>query len=360
MKDHLKFFDKLAFTAMLLLTLVGVVLIYSAAHPLGQPYHWRQLLWLAISLIAFFVVFSGKVESYFRYGLLLYGALCLMLVVQILFSRFTGRTIAGTAAWTRIGGLSMQFSELVKVPVALLLAKFLTTFDIIDWRIYGKLLLIVGAPVLLIVLQPDMGVSFILLSYVLIAILLKGIRWQIVAVTLIVLAGIGYVGWKHYLKPYQKSRLVSFVNPEKFKESSGYHVIQSRIAIGSGGLTGKGYLKGSQSQYQFLPTRHTDFIISVAGEEFGFMGISFLFMLYFVLFYRQFRFKFENDEEFYFIFLFNGLIFFQFLINTCVAIGLFPVLGIPLPFVSAGGSSLLSFYIGEAIIFKIKINSYLT
>ena len=161
------------------------------------------------------------------------------------------------------------------------------------------------------------------------------------------------------LKPYQKNRIVSFLNPAEYKNSTGYHIIQSKIAIGSGGLTGKGYLQGSQSRYQFLPARHTDFIVSVIGEEFGFISTSILFFIFFFIFYRQFRFNFQNDEEFYFVYLFNGLILFQFMVNVSMAIGFFPVLGISLPFVSYGGSSLLSFFIGEAIIFRIKINNYL-
>jgi rod shape determining protein RodA len=168
------------------------------------------------------------------------------------------------------------------------------------------------------------------------------------------------VGWNSLLKDYQKNRIISFLNPSQHKTSTGYQIIQSKIAIGSGGLSGKGYLKGSQSQYQFLPARHTDFIVSVIGEEFGFINIAILFFIFFVIFYRQFRFNFQSDEEFYFIYLFNGLILFQFLINVAMAIGFFPVLGISLPFVSYGGSSLLSFFIGEAIVFRIKINNYLT
>jgi len=118
-------------------------------------------------------------------------------------------------------------------------------------------------------------------------------------------------------------------------------------------------LQGSQSRYQFLPARHTDFIVSVIGEEFGFVFISALFFVFFLIFYRQFHFNFQNDEEFYFVYLFNGLIVFQFLVNVLMAIGFFPVLGVSLPFVSYGGSSLLSFFIGEAIIFRVKINNYL-
>ena len=191
-------------------------------------------------------------------------------------------------------------------------------------------------------------------------ILLKKIRPAVLVVSFLLVFACGIVGWYSVLKPYQKNRIVSFLNPSEFKTSTGYHVIQSKIAIGSGGLAGKGYLKGSQSQYQFLPARHTDFIVSVIGEEFGFVNTSILFFIFFLILYRQFKFNFQNDEEFYFVYLFNGLILFQFVVNVSMAIGFFPVLGISLPFVSYGGSSLLSFFIGEAIIFRIKINNYLT
>ena len=184
----------------------------------------------------------------------------------------------------------------------------------------------------LIVLQPDLGVSFVLCSFIPIIILLKRIRPLILVTSLILVLLCGVIGWNSLLKDYQKNRIISFLNPSKYKTSIGYQIIQSRIAIGSGGLSGKGYLKGSQSQYQFLPARHTDFIISVIGEELGFISIAVLFFIFFIVFYRQFKFNFQSDEEFYFIYLFNGLILFQFLINVAMAIGLFPVLGISLPF----------------------------
>ena len=183
---------------------------------------------------------------------------------------------------------------------------------------------------------------------------------MILITSLILVLLCGMIGWNSLLKDYQKNRIISFLNPSKYKTSTGYQIIQSKIAIGSGGLSGKGYLKGSQSQYQFLPARHTDFIVSVIGEELGFINIAILLFIFFVVFYRQFKFNFQSDEEFYFIYLFNGLILFQFMINVAMAIGFFPVLGISLPFVSYGGSSLLSLFIGEAIIFRIKINNYLT
>ncbi len=355
MKDKLHYFDKPTFLLMLAISLAGILLIYSAGHAGKQTYHLKQAMWLGFSLGAFLLVLRFKVETLFRYAFVFFVGLLVVLAVQLV----AGRTIAGTRSWVRVGGMGGQISEFIKIPLALTLARYLATIETIDWQAFWRLVLIVGAPFALIALQPDFGVSFILCSFLLVAVLLKRIRIPIVVFSLLVVLVGGAVGWKYVLKPYQKSRLVSFVDPERYRESTGYHVIQSRIAIGSGGLFGKGFLKGSQSQYQFLPTRHTDFIVSVVGEEFGFVGISVLFSMYFLFFYRGFRFKFEADEEFYYIFLFNGLILFQFLVNISVTVGLFPVLGVPLPFLSYGGSSLLSFFIGQAIVFKIKLNNYL-
>lgn len=356
MKDFFRFFDKTTFIIIFLLCLFGVALIYSADYSSGQNHYLKQLLWLLVSLVCFFLVINLKVETLFRHSLVLFLAVLVILFIQIV----AGRIIAGTRSWLRFGFFQVQVSEFVKIPLALLLAKFLTTFDRIDFKRLFQLLGIVGAPVILIALQPDFGVSFVLCSFFISVLFLKRIS-IIVLIATIFFAGVGgFIGWNSVLKPYQKARILSFLNPSKYSKTSGYQMIQSQIAIGSGGLSGKGYLKGSQSRYQFLPTRHTDFVVSVLGEELGFIGVSLLFFLFFIFFYRQLQFRFSTDEEFYFIFLFSGLVFFQLLVNIMMAIGLFPVLGITLPFVSYGGSSLLSLFIGEAIIFRIKVNAFLT
>lgn len=356
MKDYFKYFDKFTFALLLLLTLIGIALIFSAGYPLKAANYLKQAAWLLFSLVVFFIVFSLKIDFIFRNGLAAYLGVLAILALQVL----AGHTLAGTKSWFRLGPIGMQFSEFVKIPLALFLAKTMAGFQLVNWKVFFKLILLIGAPVFLIVLQPDLGVSFVLCSFVLVILLLKKIRPLILVTSLVLALLCGMVGWNSLLKDYQKNRIVSFLNPTKYKTSSGYQIIQSRIAIGSGGLNGKGYLRGSQSQYQFLPARHTDFIISVIGEELGFVSIAFLFFIFFIVFYRQFKFNFQSDEEFYFIYLFNGLILFQFLVNVAMAIGLLPVLGISLPFVSYGGSGLLSLFIGEAIIFRIKINNYLT
>jgi rod shape determining protein RodA len=356
MKDYFKYFDKLTFVLLIVLSLIGIFLIYSAGFPMKESNYLKQAAWLLFSLAVFFIVFSLKIDFIFRNAFAAYLALLVILALQI----FVGRTLAGTRSWFRLGAIGMQFSEFVKIPLAIFLAKIMAQSPLINWRVFFKLIMLIAAPVFLIVLQPDLGVSFILCSFIPVIFLLKKIRPVILVTSLILALLCGMIGWNSLLKDYQKNRIVSFLNPAKYKTSFGYQIIQSKIAIGSGGLNGKGYLKGSQSQYQFLPARHTDFIVSVIGEEFGFISIAILFFIFFVVFYRQFKFNFQSDEEFYFIYLFNGLILFQFLVNVTMAIGFFPVLGISLPFVSYGGSSLLSFFVGEAIVFRIKINNYLT
>jgi rod shape determining protein RodA len=355
MKDLWKYFDKITFTVLILISLMGIILIYSASFTSDRSLYIKQSIWLMISLIAFFLIFRIKTESLFRWRYTLFIALTAFLAILLI----AGIVISGVRSWFRIGFISIQFSEFIKIPLALTLAKMLSKITVIHMKSFLMILSVIGIPFVLITLQPDLGTAFILSSLVLITFSLKKIKFLVILTVILMLAGGSYLAWNHTLKPYQKNRIITFFNPQKYSQSSGYQIIQSRIAVGSGGLAGKGYLKGSQSQYKFLPTRHNDFIIAVLGEEMGFMGISFLFVLFFILFYRQFIIRTETEEEFYFVYLFNGLIFFQFLINIMMSIGLLPVLGIPLPFVSYGGSSLLSFFIGEAIILKIKINPYI-
>jgi rod shape determining protein RodA len=355
MKDYVKYFDKFTFALLLLLALTGIFLIYSAGQSTLETHYLKQAAWLAFSLLVFFIVFSLKIDFIFRKAFAAYLVLLVILALQIA----VGGTVARTKSWFRLWGIGFQFSEFVKVPLAIYLAKFLAQIEAVNGRAFLKIMAVILVPVALIVLQPDMGVSFILCGAIPLVVLLKKVRPALLVITILLVVCGGFASWHSLLKPYQKNRIVSFLNPSKYKDSTGYHIIQSKIAIGSGGLAGKGFLKGSQSRYQFLPARHTDFIVSVIGEELGFIGTSFLFFIFFLVFYRQFRFNFQNDEEFYFVFLFNGMILFQFLVNVSMAIGFFPVLGISLPFVSYGGSSLLSFFIGEAIVFRIKINNYL-
>jgi len=355
MNDFFKFFDKTTFFVLLIIIIIGALLVFSASHGSNSDYFLKHLIKIAVSLILFFIIFKIKLETIYRWSFSIYVLLIVILVLQLL----TGKIISGTKSWIKMGVLSIQISEFIKIPLALILSRYLTKISILNWKTFLWVLIVVMIPFTLISLQPDMGTAFILISFIVIAVLLRKINPSIIVISLIIFVVGSYGMWNYMLKPYQKERITSFLNPAKYSKSSGYQIIQSRIAFGSGGLTGEGFLKGSQSRYKFLPTRHTDFIASVLGEEFGFMGISLLLLLFFTLFYRQFNFRVSSGEEFFFIYLFSGLILFQFIINILMVTGLFPVLGIPLPFVSYGGSSMLAFSIGEGIIFKMKVEHFL-
>lgn len=355
MSDFIKFFDKTTFLVLILIVITGIILIFSATHGGNNNYFMMHLIKIAISIFLFIVVLMMKIETINRWSFTVYIILIIVLIIQLL----TGKIISGTRSWIKMGVLSVQVSEFIKIPLALILAKYLARVEILNWKSIFKVAALIMIPFVLIALQPDMGTAFILLSFFVFAVLLKKVKMSIVILSLILITAGSFLMWSYMLKPYQKDRIISFANPGKYSKSSGYQIIQSKIAFGSGGLSGKGYLKGSQSRYKFLPTRHTDFIASVLGEEFGFLGITSLLLLFFILFYRQFNIRVSSVEEFYFIYLFTGLILFQFLINILMVTGFFPVLGIPLPFVSYGGSSMLAFSVGEGIIFKMKVENYL-
>ncbi len=356
MSDLFKYFDRLSFILLLLFPTIGIILIYSASHSSPINFTIKQLIWLMIATLFFLLTYLVKTTTLFKFAPFLYIILLFILLTQLLFGHLT----AGVKSWIRTELFNIQISELIKIPLALLLAKYMTKTERLSWASLFKLVSFILPAFLLIAMQPDLGTAFLLFSFVLMAVLLKGIRLSVLITIGLCMTVATVVSWNFLLKPYQKDRLISFTNPEQYSQTSGYQVIQSRIAIGAGGLGGQGYLKGSQAQMKFLPARHTDFILSVLGEEFGFLGISLLLFLFFIFFYRQFRIKASTDENFYYCYLFTGFILFQFLINTLMSIGLFPIMGVPLPLLSYGGSSLITFFAGEAIIFRIKVDYYST
>ena len=189
---------------------------------------------------------------------------------------------------------------------------------------------------------------------------LAGFNRKLIVVFLILGVILAAAGWSFFLKDYQKDRIRTMFEPEKDPLGTGYHIIQSKIAIGSGGLFGKGYKKGTQSQLRFLPARHTDFIISVVGEEFGFAGITVVMFFYYLLISRIFRSVSASRDRagMYIVFVVGVMLCCQFLINVCMAVGLLPVAGIPLPFYSYGGSSLWSNFIAVALVLNVKMRRF--
>jgi rod shape determining protein RodA len=343
---------------VLALTLLGVFFIYSSSHFLPKNYAVRQLIWVGISLVALFVVVSFDYKFLVSFSVYFYA----LIVAVLAGSLFFAKLVVGTKSWLRFGLVQLQPSELAKVVMILVFARLFAEYKgrYLNAQITGLALVTAGVPLVLIMLQPDLGTALTFMAIVGGAFLLAGLKRKTIALFLLVSLVVGFGGWQFGLKDYQKKRLTTLLNPREDPRGAGYQITQSKIAIGSGGLTGKGFMKGTQSQLRFLPARHTDFIFSVIGEEFGFLGTFLIILVYFLMLARMFLSvaKARDRAGVYIIFMASMLIAFQFLINVLMIIGLFPVTGIPLPFLSYGGSSLLSNYLALGLILNVKMRRF--
>jgi rod shape determining protein RodA len=343
---------------LLVLSLLGLAFIYSSSHFLPTNYFLRQLIFIGVSLIAFLLVIIIDYKFLVAYSVYFY----FLIVAFLAGSLISSKLIAGTKSWIKLGFLQFQPSELAKVILILvfgrLFAEYRKRFLTLPFTAFALGVALV--PLFLIVIQPDLGTALTFLAIVGGAFILAGLRSKAVIVFLVLSLAVGVGGWNFGLKDYQKRRLTTLLDPQRDPRGSGYQIIQSKIAIGSGGIKGKGFMNGSQSQLRFLPARHTDFIFSVIGEEFGFLGVFVVMLLYFFLLARLFSAvgKARDRAGVYIAFMASMLIAFQFLINVLMIIGLFPVTGIPLPLLSYGGSSLLTNYIACGLIVNVRMRRF--
>jgi rod shape determining protein RodA len=350
--------DWVLIALILLQSLVGVFFIYSSSHFLPGAYHVRQLAWIGISFLALLVVLAVD----YKFFVALSGYLYVLIVSLLAASLFFARFVAGTKSWISLGLMQMQPSEMSKIVLILVCARLFAEYkrDFLTTSHTLGLLFVAGVPFLLIVAQPDLGTAMTFVAIIGGSFILAGLRRK--AVILLVLASLvlGIGGWNIVLKDYQKKRVTTLINPAGDPRGSGYQVIQSKIAIGSGGFTGKGFKKGTQSQLRFLPARHTDFVFSVIGEETGFLGVFTVIALYFALLARMFLSvsKARDRAGVYIIFTATVLLAFQFLVNILMIIGLLPVVGITLPFLSYGGSSLLASYVACGLVLNVKMRRF--
>lgn len=340
------------------ISLMGVVLIASAIknNPGLQGVWQKQLVLVAAGLVLMVVAALVDYRLLLRLSKPVYVLSLLVLVALAVIGRVAG----GARSWLTISGINMQPSELVKIALILSLAR---SFSRIEKRhlnladIVGPMAL-AGAPIILIAAQPDLGTALTLVPLLMGMALVAGLRIR----SLVALALIGLVlfsfAWLFVLKDYQKERLYSFLNPGDDPRQSGYQIQQSLIAIGSGGLLGKGLFLGSQSQLNFVPAQHTDFIFSVLGEEMGFLAVALALLLYFALFAKALI-PTRDLQDVAGIYIIAGavsFIAFQALINILMSVGLFPTTGVPLPFLSAGGSSLLTCLITVGLVISVHIH----
>lgn len=337
---------------MLILMAVGVMFIYSASFRSTGEYAVRQLYWILVSFVALFLT----VRLGYRFFLGISYALYVVAAGFLIWVFFAGVVRLGAQRWLELGPFAFQPSEFAKLASVLALANFLGSRN--PWEGEGKALawttLVIGVPLLMILKQPDLGTAVLLIPMGVVLLFLWGIRYRYLIVSFLVAVASSPLVW-HFLKSYQKKRILVFLNPTLDPLGAGYTAIQSHIAVGSGGLFGKGWLHGTQSQLDFVPEHHTDFIFSVIAEELGFLGSLFLIVLYGTLFYQMFQ-VIERTTDIKARLLSAGvlsLIFFQTLINIGMSIGLLPITGVTLPLVSYGGSSLVATAIALGLLVSV-------
>ncbi|MCC6220497.1 MAG: rod shape-determining protein RodA [Deltaproteobacteria bacterium] len=348
---------------MLLLCGAGLGILYSAGFnpESGQSAQMRQQFYsMLVGLLAFVVSVLISPAFWKRYAFLFYGLGCFFLVLVL----GTGLIAKGAQRWIAIGSFRMQPSEFMKIAVILALARvFSSENSPRDGYTFRALLMptAVGAiPALLIVLQPDLGTA---LSVVLISgtmLLFVGIRAK-VFVRLLVVALVGAVPAWNLMHEYQRKRILNFMFPELDPLGSGYHAIQSKIAVGSGMVTGKGFLQGTQTQLSFLPEQTTDFIFSVLAEEWGFLGSTIVICLYALTILHALKISARCSDRFSSLVVIGvcGMLFWHVLINISMVIGCAPVVGITLPLLSYGGSSVVTCMIGLGLVGSISMRRYL-
>jgi rod shape determining protein RodA len=355
---QLKEIDWTLVELLVLNSLIGVALILSAAQHLPGQFFLRQLAWMGVSLALLFLVLLIDYKLLMGISPYLYGLFLVVLAVLLAF----GRGVSGARSWIRFAFVGGQPSELAKIAVLLLVALVFSEYrkPVINAGLAALGAAIVLVPMLLVGAQPDMGTAISFLPILAAAFLFAGLNGRMVAVFVIVALAAGFFGWNVLLQDYQKQRILTVLNPSRDPRGSGYHVRQSKIAIGSGGLVGKGYMKGTQSRLRFLPARHTDFIFSVLGEEFGFLGVFLALVSYFFFLARLFRSVGQSRDRagVYINFLVACLVTFPFLVNTLMIIGLFPVTGVPIPLLSYGGSSLLTTYLAVGLVINVKMRRF--
>ncbi|MDY0231003.1 MAG: rod shape-determining protein RodA [Candidatus Saccharicenans sp.] len=354
----LKEIDVTTILLMVAISITGIIFVYSAIYYQGSQYVWKQITWLLLCLVVLLISLMIDYKLYLSISLPLYIFMNLLLLGLLIF----GKKIANTRSWIVLGPFQVQPSELTKLVVILVLARIFSEYkeDLMSLKAFLLSTLVVVLPATLTALQPDLGTALTYLPILVSTYILAGIKKKHLAVILIAMLVIGLVGWNYGLKDYQKQRIETLLTPDQDPRGAGYQLRQSKIAIGSGGLTGKGYRKGTQSQLRFLPARHTDFIMAVMAEEVGFLGLIIVFSLYFLLLYRLFSSAWVSADRagVYLAFLAAMLIGCQFLINVMMLVGLFPITGIPVPLISYGGSSLLTSFLACSLAINVRMRRF--
>ena len=361
-KSNPRFRDKifaLDFLLIFLVLLLGVIsffAMYSTEQGKLGYFTQSHLYRFFIFFIVFIVVSFFKVQFWHKSAYLFYFAILILLIGVDLF----GITASGSKRWISLFFINLQPSELMKVALIIFLARFyykIPAENITNIKYIFMPIFAIFIPVVLVASQPDLGTAMLILIGGLAVIWLTGFRIKFFLYSFFVLTCLIPVVIA-FLRPYQKSRILTFFNPERDPLGAGYQIIQSKIAVGSGGIFGKGYLQGSQSYLDYLPEKHTDFIFTLFSEEFGFIGSLFLLIIYVMIIYRITAIGNQSRNNFARLYCFGfATAFFVYVaVNMSMVLGLLPIVGAPLPIMSYGGSSMLSIMIGLGIVMSCKIH----
>ncbi len=337
---------------------LGVIQIYSATHGTKfQDAWWKQIVWMVLGLGLMWLVASIDYHTLLGQVGFFYVATVLALATTF----FVGTKIFGSRRWISIAGVNFQISEFAKLVVILVVARYLSELkrDEVGIGDLFKLGALVGIPTLLVMKQPDLGTSLTYVAILGAGILLAGLRWHHLAAIALV-AGLSLpVAWP-FLNDYQKKRLETFVNPDADPKKAGYQVIQSRIAVGHGGMWGTGATQGTQTQLGFLPVAHTDFIFSTFAEEHGFVGVVMVLGMYFLLIMQivQNAQTAPDRSGMYICVGVAALLLFHLLVNVGMVVGSMPVTGIPLPLMSSGGSNMFSVFMMLGLVNNVRLRRF--
>ena len=351
------YFDQYLFIAITLLSIMGLVFLYSASQENFET-TFKQSFFVIFGLILMFAL-SQLDPDFYKNNSLIFLILSILLIILTLL---IGKEVNGAKRWLDLGLFTLQSSEVIKISLPVFLAAYLydKTLPINLFHTFIALILIFFV-VNLVRIQPDLGTSLVIFIAGVYILFLAGLSWRFIGASFgIFILSLPFI-WNNLLMPFQRQRVLTLLDPSADPYGSGWNITQSKIAIGSGGIQGKGYQQGSQAHLDFLPETETDFIFSVIAEEFGFIGVCILLSVFFFILFRCLYLALNARDRFCRLtigglsLLFVSTIF----INLAMVVGIIPVVGMPLPFISKGGSSLLSFYIAFGIIISMATHKKL-
>ncbi len=356
--QKIKSMDFYLLISIIFLGIISVIAMYSTDISDGNFYHsFNHAVRFSVFFILMIFLSFINIKYYFSLSIIFY-----LLVLSLLFAAtFFGTTVQGSQRWINLYFINLQPSELMKIAIIIFLARYYhrvqpDAVNTVKKFIIPFVILII--PILLVLSQPDLGTSVLIALSGIAVIWLAGINIKYIIYSFLGLV-ISFPFVISMLKPYQKLRILTFINPDRDPLGAGYQIIQSKIAVGSGGLTGKGFLKGTQGYLDFLPEKHTDFIFTLFSEEFGFVGSVLLLILYAFIIIRILVIGSNSRNYFgkFFCYGFAISIFFYISVNMLMVLGMLPIVGSPLPIMSYGGSSMLSMMIALGIVMSTKIYS---